>query len=137
MITEAQPVALKYLFTVEYKDGSTYKQNEQDVSFQDSSRSCFYDVAQRLDEVIKFSISGENNTFLVDMSDGSFEVNGTSFYMHDRDLTLRDARLIFYRQHTHKVNASCEELSHDIVYCIGWQANDEKGNNIKRIMEID
>lgn len=137
MITETQPVALKYLFTVEYKDGSTYKQNDQDVSFQDSTRSCFYDVAQRLDEVKRFSVSDGDNTFLVDMSDGCFEVNSVPFYMHDRDLTLRDARLIFYRQHTHSLNQYNEELSHQIRYAIGWQANDEKGNNIKRIMEID
>lgn len=126
---------LKYLFIVEYKDGSIYEQNINDISVTDNKRSCFFDVKQ--DNVNKFHLIGEKNFFAVDLSDGHFEVNNVSFFMHDQGLSLKDFRLIFYRQHEHSFNmGSKQELSHEINYCIGWQTNDENGNNIKRIMEI-
>lgn len=129
---------LKYLFIVEYKDGSIYKQNQDDISLTDNKRSCFYDVKQ--DEVSRFIITDCDGSFIVDLSDGHFEVNGIPFFMHDSGLGLKDFRLIFYRQHEHKVNVgsdgSRKQLSHEITYCIGWQTNDENGMNIKRIMEV-
>lgn len=128
---------LKYLFAVMYKDGSIYRQNAEDVSVKDKTRSCFFDVRQ--DEVETFTLIG-NGQFTVYMNDGHFEVNGVPFFMHDSGLGLKDFRLIFYRQHEHKFNingnGTKEQLSHDISYCIGWQTNDENGMNVKRIMEV-
>lgn len=126
---------LKYLFTVLYKDGTKYQQNEQDVSLTDEKRSCFFDVNQ--DEVIEFMLSDGKKDFIVDIEDGSFYVNDIKFFMHDQGEGLKDFRLIFYRQHEHDFNVgSMQETDHRIKYCIGWQTNDANGNNIKRIMEV-
>lgn len=128
---------LKYLFIVEYKDGTIYEQNLEDKPVIKTTGSSFSDV--RVEDVKKFYLVGAEHSFCVDLSDGHFEVNNIPFYMHDQGIGLKDFRLIFYRQHTHNVNIgadSFKELSHEINYCIGWQTNDEKGNNIKRIMEI-
>lgn len=130
--------ALKYLFIVEYKDGSIFEQNPLDISITDGKRSSFFDVKQ--DEVKTFYIGDGKNGFLVDLTDGHFEVNGVSFFMHDAGSGLKDFRLIFYRQHLHHFHIGDygvpNELMHEINFCIGWQTNDEKGNNIKRIMEV-
>lgn len=130
---------LKYLFTAVYRDGTTYKQNWQDVSVIDpTKRSCFFDVKQ--DNVKEFILKSDEDIFSVNLDDGHFEVNGIPFFMHDSGLGLKDFRLIFYRQHEHKFNingnGTKEQLSHDISYCIGWQTNDENGMNVKRIMEV-
>lgn len=126
---------LKYLFTAQYKDGTTYEQNEQDVSLADGKRSCFFDVKQ--DEVEVFHLQGNDNVFSVSMIDGSFAVNGIWFYMHDSALGLKDFRLIFYRQHTHQFNAETRaELAHQIEYCIGWQTNDAIDGYIKRVLTV-
>lgn len=122
---------LKYLFVAQYNDDTEFKQNEEDVSFQDSKRSAFFDIIQ--EKLIRFSLVGDGRVFSVDLTDGHFEINSISFRMHDE--SIENIRLIFFRKHTHTYNA--EELSHDIVYRIGWQANLANGSNIQRVMEID
>lgn len=125
---------LKYLFIVEYKDGSVFQQTPEDVSISDPTRSCYYDVKQ--EEVLRFILVGADTVFTIDLSDGHFEVNNVPFFMHDAGEELKDFRLIFYRQHTHQFTMERKELSHDVVYCIGWQCNDKAGKNHKRVMEI-
>lgn len=127
--------ALKYLFIVEYKDGSVYRQNMADLPVIKKTGSSFSDV--RMEDVSRFYLVDAKNVFCVDLNDGHFEVNKIPFYMHDQGEGLKDFRLIFYRQHTHSFNIGTkEELLHEINYCLGWQTNNEQGNNIKRIMEI-
>lgn len=126
---------LKYLFIVEYKDGTIYRQNEEDKPVIVSKGSSFSDV--RIEDVKRFYLVDAKNVFCVDLSDGHFEVNEVPFFMHDAGDGLKDFRLIFYRQHTHCVNIGLgKEVSHDVNYCIGWQTNDINGNNVKRIMEV-
>lgn len=127
---------LKYLFEVDYNDGTEYKQNEQDVSLTDSKRSCFFDVRQ--EDVNTFYLFNNEDCFSVSLLDGSFCVNGVTFFMHDTGEGLKDFRLIFYRQHEHDFNVGggMKETDHRIKYCMGWQTNDANGNNIKRIMEV-
>lgn len=126
---------LKYLFVVEYKDGSKYQQNAEDKPVIAQRGSSFSDV--KIDEVARFYLVNYQYQFCVDLNDGHFEVNQVPFFMHDQGEGLKNFRLIFYRQHTHCFNMGTkQELTHDINYCIGWQTNNEKGENVKRIMEI-
>jgi len=126
---------LKYLFTVAYKDGSTYKQNPEDRSATEpEKRSCFFDVRQ--DDVARFELNGEGHGYAVDMTDGHFEIDGVPFRMHEEELS--GFRLIFFRQHTHQFSVGAEsnkELSHDIVYRIGWQCT-VGGKNYQQVMHI-
>ena len=131
---------LKYLFDVEFTDGSTYTQNLEDKSFYEpDKRSCFFDVMKAVEcgrKIKLFLLSDGKNGFLVDLTDGHFEVNGVKFFMHEeRDLT--NFRIIFFRQHTHHFNQDNKEIGHEITYRVGWQANDKDGNNVQRVMEID
>ena len=45
---------LKYLFEIEYKDGTKYNQTQEDVSILHETGSCYSDVNQ--DEVKTFSL---------------------------------------------------------------------------------
>ena len=122
---------MKYLFEVEYKDGTFFKQNAEDVSLTDPKRSAFFDIKQN--EVKRFTLAG-GNTFSVDLTDGHFEVNGVPFRVHSGD--LKDFRLIYWRQHTHTFGMKLNEQSHEIAFCIGWQTNDEKGQKVQRGIKI-
>ena len=124
---------LKYLFTVEYKDGSIYEQNTEDISISDKTKSCYFDINQ--DEVKVFSLKGNGHTYLVNLEDGHFEIDEVPFKFHEEN--LKDLRLVFWRRHTYSLNIDLQEKAHEIVYRFGWQANDDKGQNIQRVMEIN
>lgn len=127
---------LKYLFSVQYKDGSVYQQNESDTSTIDpEKRSSFYDVAQRLNEVGTFTLVGDGHKYMVDLLSGLFAIDDVPFRMHEE--RLEDYKLVFFRQHTHTYNAETrEELDHKLVYRFGWQAKDKDDKNVERIMQI-
>src|SRR5918912_87361 len=132
----SNPMPLKYLFTVEYLDGTTFQQNPEDVSFQDPQRSAFYDVD--VDKVKRFSLSDGADTYSVDLTDGHFEVNGKKLWMHD--MYIDKFRLIFFRRHKHFINqevkdgeiTGSEEVGHTIAYRLGWQGNEKSGKNIQQ-----
>jgi hypothetical protein len=137
MTEKKEAKGLKYLFTAEYSDGSTFEQDSADVSIQDPKRSAFFDVLQ--EKLARFSLKGAGHSFLVDLRDGHFEIDGTVFWMHDKEIS--NIRLIYFRRHRHnfakdrKTGAVSEE-SHTITYRIGWQANLADGSNVQEIMEI-
>lgn len=125
---------LRYLFQATYKDGTVYKQNEEDKSVTEpDTRSCFFDVKQ--DEVKTFFVFNDNHTYSVNLEDGHFEIDGVPVFMHT-DPRWKDFRLIYYRQHTHNLTTEGQELGHSVEYCLGWQTNDENGENVKRIMTL-
>ena len=120
---------LKYLFTCQYNDNIEFKQNIDDISKNDSSRSAFYDIEH--DKLIKFSITDNKNTFSVSLIDGHFEINGVPFKLHHDD--LENFRLIFFRRHEHTFG---KNNIHNVSYHMGFQANRHDGTNIKHVMEI-
>jgi len=125
---------LKYLFRAQYNDGSEFKQNQEDVSAKDRQRSAFFDIDH--ERLTSFALEGGGDVFRVDLRTGQFEVNGTSFYMHDVDLPLSNFRVIFFRQHLHCVGGDGKQRSHAIRYLLGWQANMPDGENVQRVMVI-
>ena len=129
---------LKYLFDVQFDDGSSYTQNREDVSvIEPEKRSCFFDVQRQIESGKKvewFTLSDGDTFYAVNLKDGRFNVNGKEFFMHE-ERDLEDFRIIFFRQHTHNFNAG-QELSHEIVYRMGWQITKD-GKNIQRVMEIN
>ena len=127
------PMPLKYLFEVDYKDKTTFYQNAGDISLTDSTRSAFFDV--KPDEVAFFSLRGEGRLYSVDLKTGEFAVNGNWFRMHEEP--FKDFRLIFYRRHLHEINREVgEETGHRVIYLLGWQTTHE-GKNHQRIMYIE
>ena len=70
---------MKYLFECHFNDGTVLQQTEADVSTIDPSRSAFYDVMQRNDDIVVFGIFNDQHTYAVDLRDGSFVVNNAKF----------------------------------------------------------
>jgi hypothetical protein len=114
-------MALKYLFAAEYKDGSVFHQNAEDVSGIDPKRSAFYDVQQ--DNLVTFSLIGDGKIHSVNLEDGGFEINGNKFFLHlDDELNNEKKELIFFRRHKHDFNIDMQEIGHTVSYIIGWTA---------------
>lgn len=131
---------LKYIFTAEFKDGTILGQTPEDLSLlEPEKRSRFYDVCQKEMEspLIRFSLIGDGHTYAVDLTDGHFEIDGLPVRMHEEKLS--GFKLIYFRQHTHSFNVgetSAKEMSHDIVFRMGWQCTVD-GRNYQRVMQID
>jgi hypothetical protein len=141
--------ALKYLFVAVYKDGSHFQQNPEDVSAKEPNRSAFFDVDQ--ENLQAFFLVGptsaskkNQHTYLVDLTDGHFEIDGVPFGMDPR---ARDGsrvyKLAFFRKHRANVEVNVRsgkmgrQWEDPIVYCLGWNATDQLGQVAQRIMEID
>ena len=125
-------MALQYLFKATYLDGTVYLQTPEDTSCTDPKRSCFFDL--KLDQLKTFQLEGNGHTYLVDLADGHFEVDGVPFRFHEYPLT--EIKLVYFRRHTHNFNIAMEEQSHTMCFRFGWQA-DENGKQVQRIMELD
>ena len=120
---------LKYLFTAFYSDSSFYKQNPEDISIKAPGKSCYYDVEQ--EKLVKFELSDGVNTSSVDLTNGSFIVNGLKIEINKPDAPIGGFRLIYYRKNTVIFGGGLT----DVTYNIGWQTT-VNGENIKRIIEF-
>ena len=128
---------LKYLFVAEYADGSVFEQTKEDRSQREpDKRSAFYDVDHEKLFAFHLVIAENLNTICsVYLANGLFVVNGVVFRMHE--MLLTDFKLIYFRQHTHSFNVQFQEQAHEVVYRLGWQAKDERGNTVERVMQIE
>ena len=129
----------KYLFEAHFKDGTRIQQTQEDLSATEPSKSAFYDVAQRMDEVEIFGLFSDetNDICVVDLRDGHFEVNGVPFHVGTTEF-LPDTkfRLIYFRKvkrHFHV--GSMEQVGHEITFNIGWQTTVD-GKNFQETIEV-
>src|SRR5690349_8203964 len=86
---------LKYLFSAEYKDGSFFDQTPEDVSKTNPEKSCFHDVKH--DQLIRFGLTDGVNTYVLDLRDCHFELNGIPFKI-EHEQHLKNIRLIYFRK---------------------------------------
>lgn len=139
---------LKYQFIAEYRDGSLFAQNEEDVSLRDPKRSAFYDVEQ--ERLRAFSLWGDGHAFLVDLTDGHFEIDQVRFTLHQPDEIDSAFNLVFFRRHRHEMQTQytlddqlvpqagdTQMTDHRITFRLGWSALDKAGNVIERVMEFE
>lgn len=138
---------LKYLFTAEYKDGTSYAQNAQDVSvlYPEEKKSCYSDL--RLSQIKRFWLTlnpewqaqhpdAVSHTYLVDLEDGHFEIDGIPFRMQQQIEELSDFQLIYTRRHTHNFNIQMVQSLHLIDFHFGWQATIGEGENMKTYKSV-
>lgn len=115
---------LKYLFTVEYTDGSVFKQTKDDLSLLDPKRSAFYDVLHSKKDIHKFSIGRLFDKWTVDLKTGIFTHNGYKLQLEENPTGRRT--LEFFRQHQHDMSREGQETDHRITYFIGYKVGKEK-----------
>jgi len=131
------PLKLKYLFTAWFANGQSYTQNEEDKSTLFDWGSCYTDIEKNIDEIIRFELRDDLNIYAVNLEDGSFEVNGMPFKFYgENEEPLVNLKLVFYRQHRHDFTLERQEISHDIFYRFGWEAERANGEKVSRIMEL-
>ncbi len=131
------PAHLDYLFIADFKDGTRIYQDKRDCSrIEPLTRSAFWDVQQRIAEVIRFtlgSVDGQRLHF-VDLRDGHFETDGEIILNPYGALT--DYRLVYFRRVEEVFEAGARSYPRIVGYFFGWQANDEHGKNFQMMLEI-
>ena len=128
---------LRYLFVAKLKDGSIIEQPPDDASLIDSTRSAYYDVSQRLDDVIAFALHDDKNYYAVDLRDGHFEINGVPFSAQPvATPTINEGgkfRLLYYRDHQQELimgmDGSMKPGEHTHQYRMGWEYFDPSGKS--------
>jgi len=151
-----------HYFKAIYVEGDqefTYDQGEDDRSAFVEGKNAFYDIFYNpwkpLEFLKRFEIHpavGDGAWYAVDLTDGHFEINGVPFFQHNTvkpdkngnqvGLILRDFRLIYARivnAHATVCNDSREmtDCQMEVAgYIIGFQANDQDGENHKHILRL-
>jgi hypothetical protein len=130
---------LSYLFECHFNDGTILQQTQEDVSSTEPTRSAFFDVIQRLNDVQLFGVYNDVHTAVVDLRDGHFEIDGVVFTISGDELPEGDheLRLIYFRRHRHTLAMGeiPDELKHETEYHIGWQTTVE-GKNYQRTIAL-
>jgi hypothetical protein len=129
---------LKYLFEAHFKDDTLIQQSPDDISKIDPTKSAFYDVLQREDDLIAFGLySNETSyTYAVDLRDSHFEINKVPFFASDALNLPRETkfRLIYFRQvRRHFHVGTLEPQGIDTSFHIGWQTTVD-GKNYQHII---
>lgn len=121
-------MALKYLFTAHFEDGSSIVQTPEDKSIiEPETRSAFYDVVNHHSRVEWFELQDETgNRVAVDLIDGHFEVNGNSFWIGEEPSSNDTKELVFYRRHRQHFTLGLDEVAHEIRYYVGWKTEDKE-----------
>lgn len=136
---------LRYLFEAQMKDGSVIRQTPEDVSTAEPlTRSAFYDVAQRLDEVVVFGLYNDKNLYVVDLRDGHFEINGVPFSAQPVTAPVINEggkfKLVYFRDHQQELvmtnGGSYEAGAHYHQYRMGWEYEDPNGKIYQQTIVI-
>jgi hypothetical protein len=140
----SKPKVLKYLFEVEFKDGTVYKQTLEDKSIEGVG-SAFTDIVKRINDIRIFTLRNvkNKNCWSVDLITGEFYHNGYAFQIDDcldqlipkHLIAEYPKKLIYFRQHQHDYNMQKTELAHRIRYFIGYEF-DVMGKKYQRKISI-
>lgn len=146
-------IQLKYLFEAHMKDGSVIRQTDQDQSTAvPLTRSAFYDVAQRLDEVRVFGLYNDKHTYTVSLEDGHFEIDGVPFSAQPTvSPSINEGgkfQLVYFRDHQQDIllaasvgaDGEITETStmgpHRHQYRMGWTYLDPNGSQYDQTIVI-
>ncbi len=124
-------VELKYLFEAHFANGPSVFQTKEDKSLIDpDKRSAFYDVSQRIDDIIIFGLYNDEHTYVVDLRDGHFEIDKVPFYAQpSTSNNIPEGgkyKLLYFRDHQQDFivdqgNGQCAEGEHRVMYRLGWE----------------
>ncbi len=131
---------MKYLFEAHFKDGSIIVQDEKDQSIFDSNRSAYYDVSVKgVENIAFFGLASPDHTYVVDLVDGHFEVDGVAFNMMPSELAWMipggTFNLIYWRDHQHTYGQG-QETEHKMQWRFGWRYIDPTGRGYNQTMVL-
>ncbi|HEY4359389.1 MAG TPA: hypothetical protein VGN17_00370 [Bryobacteraceae bacterium] len=133
---------LKYLFEAHFKDGSVIQQTQGDVSATDPTKSAFYDVLQRQDDLKAFGLFSDEspNTYAVSLETGVFEINGIPFAVQDPSRPVPEdvqKRIVYFRRVTRHFTGDLTECAVDMLFHIGFQCTDASGKNHQYTIAVE
>lgn len=136
---------LRYLFTAHFSDGTTITQTPEDVSMAEPlTRSAYYDVVQRLDDVVSFELKECDpqlpETFRrswgVNLVDGHFWFGNVQFSPQPvaapQMVPGGKFRLLYFRDH---IATWLGEDTHK--YRFGWIYTDPEGKDYIQTIVLD
>lgn len=129
-----------FLFATKFADGSFYEQNQNDTSEINPSKSCFYNILQQTEqgnppEIFALINQSNQDCYLVNLLDGSFEVNDKKIWLHDFP-PENPFRLIYFRKCSTSISMGGEVGPTETnSYNFGWQTL-YQGRNEQRIITI-
>lgn len=118
---------LKYLFKAELRDGSVFEQPADDHSeLEPERRTAFFDLLEISKEnpIQKFSISNGEQTLLVDLLDGHFELNGVVILPQSHVIPIDNPtyKLIYHRTMQRHFNVDYDQVGVECVGTfVGWE----------------
>jgi len=143
---------LQYLFEAHLKDGTVIRQDDRDCSTLDPTKSAYYDVAQRMDEVRVFGLYNDEHTYSVSLEDGHFEIDGVPFSAQPVTMPCINEggkfTLVYFRDHQQdlvvsaivgedgQVTQSAKPGEHRHQYRLGWVYDDPNGKTYSQTIVI-
>lgn len=141
---------LQYLFVAEFADGSTISQTPDDQSLLDAAKPAIHDVLEysKSSALVRFHVTDGNIWYMVDLRDGTFEVNGIPFEAFDPYnnpyVKLEGSLRLIYFPNTDIVQVVDQNSPKKVTgykhsmrrYFLGWQFTDKKGKNYQQTIAI-
>lgn len=124
--------SLNFLWVAQFKDGTSIAQDEDRVE------RLFKDVLDKFDELSQFILFNQKNPsqyFLVNLEKGYITQN--SEVIPNNVIEKKNIRLIYFRRNIVTMNSNLQEVSRKIIYFLGFQYLNIKGENEKVILQID
>lgn len=126
-------MTLKFLFGVQYLDGTQFYQTQEDVSTTRVGGSAFTDVIQDQVHIFQLANAETHERYVVDLSDGHFEVGGLAFFAQIPPPGAVLRLIYFRRTRIHMQVGSGEEIAREVEYHFGWQTTHE-GTNFQQTL---
>lgn len=121
----------RYLFEAQYKDGQIYRQNADDISVADPTKSCYYDV--KVDDVEYFTLSDGKSVYVLDLKDGGFCINCADKIYLTID-TLYNFKLVYFKRVTLSITEDSRSVT--VNYVLGYTAVDGEGTQVSKSIII-
>ena len=141
--TTSRPEPFSWLFIAHFDDGSVIEQTQADASVTGKG-SAFTDVVNK-EGLVAFELAhvdGQQQV-LVDLTTGTFVVNGTPMVVHADtfDPERYDLRLVYFRETQIDQHLDAEGNSTSVDhyvrrYFVGWQTTDAKGKNVQHTIGV-
>ena len=113
-----------FMWIAHYNDGTELKQ------FSEGREMLFKDI--ELDKLKTFEIRKGDQSYTVNLEDGSFDINGQRL-MFENFGTQNDFQLIYYVRVKRNIGPHLPPIERQI--CFGWKTNID-GYSFKRILKI-
>jgi hypothetical protein len=123
--------ALTFYWVAEFEDDCIFQ-------FENGIEHRFQEVKDRFNKLKYFTLQHKEKdlNFTVDLTLGIITFN-TKPQAEELKEKKENIRLIYFRRNRVEISGSNLEISHIIIYFLGFQYNDKFGNNRQLVLQID